>query len=41
LVTTGALIGTIEGHPIKATEDFAKQVVHDVDAAINWVGGIF
>jgi hypothetical protein len=41
LVTTGALIGTIEGHPIKATEDFAKQVVHDADAAINWVGGIF
>lgn len=41
LVSTGALIGTLEGHPIKATEEIAKQVIHDADAAINWVGDIF
>ena len=41
LTTAGAGIATLEGHPIKATEEIAKQVIHDADAAINWVGGIF
>lgn len=41
LVTTGAIIGTIAGHPIKDTELIAKSVADDAVSAIEWVGGIF
>jgi hypothetical protein len=41
LTTTGAAIATLEGHPIKATEDMAKKIVSDAESAIDWVGGIF
>jgi hypothetical protein len=41
LSSTAVAIGTLEGHPIKATEDMVKQIANDAEAAIDWVGGIF
>ena len=41
LIGQGVTVATIEGHPIKGTEDIAKKVINDAEAAINWVGDLF
>jgi hypothetical protein len=41
LLGVSAIVGTLEGHPIKATEDMAKQIVNDGVSAVEWIGSLF
>ena len=41
VIVGGALVGIVEGHPLKTTKEIANDVVSDVAKVIDWAGGWF